>query len=218
MYSPAENIKGTKSNRLENKKIALCVTGSIAALRVPQIARELIRHGAEIQSVMSTDAQKIIHPYSMEYATGRKVILDITGFIEHVAIAGDHDQKFDLILICPATSNTISKAAYGIEDTPVTNILSTALGSKIPIAFVPAMHISMYNNEILQDNIKKLKKVGFYFLDPKIDEKKAKLPSKNDIIDFVFYLLSKKDFKGKKILLEIICFFSPILYIISNRH
>ena len=201
MYSPIESIKATKSTRLSKKKIALCITGSIAAIKCLKIARELIRHGAYVQCVMSDDAQGIIHPNSMEYATGNKVITKISGFIEHVAIAGDHDQRFDLILVCPATSNTIGKAAHGIEDTPVTNVISTALGSEIPIAFVPAMHISMYNNKILQENITKLKKTGFYFLDPKIGEKKAKLPSDDDIIDFVFYLMSNKDFRNKKILI-----------------
>ncbi len=199
-YSPTESIYASKSNLLINKKIALCITGSISAIKSLDISRKLIRHGADVKAVMTEGAREIIHPYCMEYATGKKVITKISGLVEHIGIAGDHDKNYDLILVCPATSNTISKAANGVEDTPVTNIISTALGSNIPIAIVPAMHLSMYNNSIIQKNITKLKKVGCMFLSPTIEDKKAKLPKISDIVDFSISNICKKDFGEKKVL------------------
>jgi Phosphopantothenate-cysteine ligase (EC 6.3.2.5)/Phosphopantothenoylcysteine decarboxylase (EC 4.1.1.36) len=79
-----ERIRGKKSERLKGKKIVLGVTGSIAAVETVKLARELIRRGAEVFAVMSKSARKIIHPYALEFATGNKVITEITGEVEHV--------------------------------------------------------------------------------------------------------------------------------------
>ena len=134
-----KSIKGSKSSKLAGKGIVLGITGSIAAVESVKLSRELMRHGAEIYAVMSGDAKKIIHPYALEFGTGNPVVDEITGKIEHVSYAGEHDKKCDLILIAPATANTISKIASGIDDTPVTTVVSTGFG-RIPIIIVPAMH------------------------------------------------------------------------------
>jgi len=197
----SKDIIGTKSHILDGKRIVLCITGSVAAFECPRIARELMRHGAEVFTVMSFNAQKIIHPYLMEYATGNPVITDLTGKVEHVALAGDHPNKADLILVAPATANTISKIACGIDDTPVTTVVSTALGSDIPIVIVPAMHESMYKHQIIGENIEKLKKLGVWFVGPRIEEGKAKMAEVEEIVNRVIDILTKpKDMKGLKVL------------------
>ncbi|MCP8307662.1 MAG: bifunctional phosphopantothenoylcysteine decarboxylase/phosphopantothenate--cysteine ligase CoaBC [archaeon] len=197
---PSKDIIGTKGEELKGKKIALCITSSIAASECPKIARELMRHGAEVYTVMSKKAQEIIHPNLMEWATGNPVVTELTGKIEHVSLAGIHENKVDLILVSPSTANTISKIACGIDDTPVTTVVSTAFGSKIPIIIVPAMHESLYYHPIVIENIKKLESLGVEFINPRIEEGKAKMASLDDIVEVVIRRLSIKSMRGIKML------------------
>jgi len=198
---PSKDIMGTKGRKLKGKRIVLCITGSVAAVQCPEIARTLMRHGAEVFAVMSPMAQKIIHPYLMEWATGNVVVTELTGKIEHVALAGEHPNKADLVLVAPATANTISKTACGIDDTTVTSVISTAFGSKISIIVVPAMHESMYNHPILAENIKKLQALSIEFIGPKIEEGKAKIAETKEIVDAVIRKLAgKQDFSGLRVL------------------
>ncbi|KPU63068.1 phosphopantothenoylcysteine decarboxylase [Thermococcus sp. EP1] len=192
-------IYATKSRKLVGKKIVLAIPGSIAAVECVKLARELIRHGAEVHAVMSPSAQKIIHPYAMEFATGNKVITEITGFIEHVELCGEHENKADLVLVCPATANTISKIACGIDDTPVTTVVTTAF-AHTPIMIAPAMHSTMYEHPIIKENIEKLKKLGVEFIGPRFEEGKAKIVSIEEIVYQVLKKLHKKDLLGKKVL------------------
>jgi phosphopantothenoylcysteine decarboxylase/phosphopantothenate--cysteine ligase len=191
-------IHRSKSENLSGKKIVLCVCGSIAAVECVKLARELQRHGAVVFSVMSKAAQEIIHPYAMEFATGNPVVTELTGKVEHVGLAGVHPGTADLILVCPATANTISKMAHGIDDTPVTSVVSTGF-SHTPIIVVPAMHGSMYENPIIKRNINALEEEGVVFLHPKMEEGKAKLPDIDTIVYNVIKGLHKKDFIGKSV-------------------
>ncbi len=201
MTHPSKDIIQTTGTEIKERLVVLCITGSVAAVQCPEIARQLMRHGAEVFAVMSPMAQKIIHPYLMEWATGNHVVTELTGKIEHVAFAGEHDNKADLILVAPATANTISKIASGIDDTTVTSVASTAFGSKIPIVIVPAMHESMYRHPILNENIKKLKALGVEFVGPRIEEGKAKIAETEEILEVAIRKLSaSKDFAGTKIL------------------
>ncbi len=192
-------IHATKSGKLLGKKIVLAIPGSIAAVECVKLARELIRHGAEVYAVMSESAQKIIHPYAMEFATGNPVVTEITGFIEHVELAGEHENKADLILVCPATANTISKIACGIDDTPVTTVVTTAF-AHTPIMIAPAMHSSMYKHPIVKENMEKLRKLGVEFIGPKFEEGKAKVAGIDEIVYHVIKKLHKKDLKDKRVL------------------
>lgn len=202
MRHPSKDIIGTKGNELKDKKIVLCITGSVAAVKSAGIARELMRHGAEVYPVMTAMAQKIIHPHLMEWATGNHVITELTGKVEHVALAGDHPETADLVIIAPATANTISKIACGIDDTPVTTVVSTAFGSQIPIIIVPAMHESMYRHPIVTENIEKLKTFGLEFVGPRIQGRKAKIAEIDDIVSAVIRRLAKtKDLVAKRILI-----------------
>jgi phosphopantothenoylcysteine decarboxylase/phosphopantothenate--cysteine ligase len=197
---PSKDIIGTLGNELKGKQIVLCVTGSVAAVQSPDIARNLMRHNAEVFTVMSQMAQKIIHPYLMEWATGNPVITELTGQIEHVALAGEHPSNVDLVLIAPATANTISKVTCGIDDTPVTTVASTAFGSGIPIIVVPAMHESMYRHPILVENIKKLKALGVDFVGPRLEEDKAKIAGTEEIVEAVIRKLTPQDMAGWRVL------------------
>ncbi len=194
-----ERIKGKRSRKLEGKKIVLGVTGSIAAVECVKLARELVRRGADVTAVMSRAARKIIHPYALEFATGRKVVTEITGAIEHVDLLGV-DGDADLYLIAPATANTISKMALGIDDTPVTTFATTALGSGRPIIVVPAMHEAMMKNKAVLENIQKLVNMGVEFVQPKIEEGKAKFPDISTICLHVERELYPKEMRGKKVI------------------
>ncbi|NJE47644.1 bifunctional phosphopantothenoylcysteine decarboxylase/phosphopantothenate--cysteine ligase CoaBC [Thermococcus sp. GR7] len=192
-------IYATKSRKLVGKKIVLAIPGSIAAVECVKLARELIRHGAEVHAVMSESATKIVHPYAMEFATGNPVVTEITGFIEHVELAGDHENKADLVLVCPATANTISKIACGIDDTPVTTVVTTAF-AHTPIMIAPAMHSTMYEHPIVAENIEKLKRLGIEFIGPRFEEGKAKVATTEEIVYRVIKKLHQKDLKGKRVL------------------
>jgi Phosphopantothenate-cysteine ligase (EC 6.3.2.5)/Phosphopantothenoylcysteine decarboxylase (EC 4.1.1.36) len=194
-----ERIRGKKSERLKGKKIVLGVTGSIAAVETVKLARELIRRGAEVFAVMSKSARKIIHPYALEFATGNKVITEITGEVEHVKFLGK-DGIADLFLIAPSTANTIGKIANGIDDTPVTTFATTALGAKKPVLIVPAMHEAMIDNDLVIRNIEKLKGMGVEIIEPKLEEGKAKFPEIEKICLHVERALYPKEFAGKKVL------------------
>lgn len=200
VFHPSNELLCTKSEKLKDRKIALCVTGSIAAVETVKLARELIRHGAEIFPVMTREAQKIISPHALQFATGNMTITEITGNIEHVSLCGKTQNKVDLLLIAPCTANTISKIACGIDDTPVTTFATTALGTKIPILIVPAMHGSMYNNSIVLENIEKLKRVGTEFIEPKLEEGKAKFPETDEIVERVIRKLGRNDMNQLKLL------------------
>jgi len=196
---PSEEIFCTKSNKLRGKTIIMGITGSAAAVECFATIRELIRHGAKVIPVMSPEAQKIVTPISMEFASGNVPVTEITGQVEHVSMLGDRSVA-DLFLIYPATANTISKMAQGVDDTPVTTMATVAMGSGVPIVVAPAMHDSMFRNPAVQRNIKLLKKDGVMFLGPHIADLRAKVVSKEEVIAWVFKLMSKNDLKGKKVL------------------
>ena len=156
--------------------IVLCVTGSIAATESIKLAREFRRNDVEVKCFMSEAACEMIHPNAMEFATGSEVVTKLTGKIEHVKYSQE-----DLILVAPATANTISKFAHKIADDAISTLLITAYGHDTPIIFVPSMHDSMYN--AIQENIDKIKQEeSATFINPRMDEGKAKFPLKEDIV------------------------------------
>ena len=204
MKHPSKDIIESKGTILKGKTVCMCLTGSVACINSPMIARELMRLGAEVIVTMSKAATELINPSLMHWATGNPVITKLTGAVEHVFLAGDrpnHFGKADIILVSPATANTISKIANGIDDTPVTTVVSTAFGSSIPIVIVPAMHASMFH-PIIERNIARLKECGINVLGPRLSEGKAKIAKVDDIIDRVIDLLiTTRDLEGKKVLI-----------------
>jgi phosphopantothenoylcysteine decarboxylase/phosphopantothenate--cysteine ligase len=185
---------------LENKTIVLGVTGSIAAVEVIKLARELRRKGASVRGVMSKAACGIIHPDALTYACDFPAITSISGMIEHVKYCGIGGEA-DLLLIAPATANTICKIAGGIDDTPVTTFATTAIGRGMPVVVVPAMHESMYNHPAVRDAIAKLEGWNITVLSPLMEENKAKIPSMQEIVLTVERELSEKPLAGEKVLI-----------------
>jgi phosphopantothenoylcysteine decarboxylase/phosphopantothenate--cysteine ligase len=187
---PSAALNGIKSDKLSGKRIILGVTGSIAAVETVKLARELLRNGAEVIPVMTTSASKIIHPDSLWFATGNKPILELSGEVEHVSYCGEVPDRADLLLIAPATANTISKIAGGIDDTPVTSFATTALGSGIPIMIVPAMHYSMYANPFVKQNLEILAghEDSIEFIEPRLEENKAKIAETPEIVTRVIFI------------------------------
>ncbi len=190
------NISGS----LDEKSIVLGITGSIAAVRCVELARELRRKKADVHAVMTEAACRIIHPESMRYATGNRVITEITGEVEHVKFCGTGGTA-SLLLIAPCTANTIGKIANGIDDTPITTFAATAFGSSVPIIIVPAMHESMYNNPVVLENIRKLTDLGIEFIYPLMEEGAAKIAGKEEIMLKVERTIGKKILSGKRILI-----------------
>jgi phosphopantothenoylcysteine decarboxylase/phosphopantothenate--cysteine ligase len=160
-----------------------------------------MRHGAEVYGVMSAMAQKIVHPDLIEWATGNPVVTELTGQIEHITLAGKHEEHVDLVLIAPATANTIGKIANGIDDTPVTTTVSSAIGAGIEVLIVPAMHESMYDHPAVIKNIEVLRGIGVHVMNPKMEEAKAKIPEVDAIVNAAIALLGPKDLQGMHFLI-----------------
>jgi phosphopantothenoylcysteine decarboxylase/phosphopantothenate--cysteine ligase len=196
---PSKDILGTQGTELEGKKIVLCITGSIAAYRAIDLARLLMRHGADVYAVMTeSTASVLLNPEIMKWATGNDVVTKLTGNLEHIMLA-DYDMS-DIVIVYPCTANTLGKVAAGIDDTPVTSILSVALGSKIPIIVAPAMHEAMYENVFVKQNVSKLRE-HMTFVEPKMEAGKAKVADPEHILNTTISVLYNRNvLSGKRIL------------------
>lgn len=179
---PSLDIVSSHGVELTGKKIVLCVAGSVAAYKAIELARLLMRHGADVTCVASGAVTKLIQPDYFKWATGNEVITKLTGKLEHIKLA-DYNQS-DLVIVYPATANTLGKLANGIDDTPISTVLTVGFGSKIPILMCLAMHESMYDNSAVKKNIEFLKN-KIQFLSPQMIEGKAKAPEPEDVLDFV---------------------------------
>ena len=195
---PSLDIVESYGTELTGKKIVLCVAGSVAAYKSIELARLLMRHGANVKCVMSNASTKLIKPDYMKWATGNNVITKLTGDMEHIDLA-DY-KRSDLLIVYPSTANTLGKLAAGIDDTPVSTVLTVAFGSKIPIVMGLAMHRSMYENAAVRKNIAFLEK-KIDFVSPNMIEGKAKAPEPEDVLHFILTKFGQsKILKGKKVL------------------
>ena len=196
---PSLDIVSSHGIELSGKKIVLCVSGSVAAYKSIELARLLMRHGADVTCVASSVVTKLIQPEYFKWATGNKVITKLTGELEHIRLA-DYKQS-DLIIVYPGTANTLGKLANGIDDTPISTVLTVGFGSKIPILMCLAMHASMYENSAVKKNIEFLKN-KIEFMSPKMIEGKAKAPEPEEILESVLkkFGFSSK-LKNKKVLI-----------------
>jgi phosphopantothenoylcysteine decarboxylase/phosphopantothenate--cysteine ligase len=166
---------------LSGVNVAVGVTGSIAAVKVVELAHELRRRGADVRAVMTDSAQRIVHPWAVEFATDNPVVTEITGGVEHVDLCGTTGWA-DVFLIAPATANTVGKVAGAIDDTPVTTCATTALGAGVPVVVAPAMHEPMYDHPGVLDAIDTVESWGVQFVDPRVEEGKAKIASEEAIV------------------------------------
>ncbi|MCI4364802.1 MAG: bifunctional phosphopantothenoylcysteine decarboxylase/phosphopantothenate--cysteine ligase CoaBC [Thermoplasmata archaeon] len=197
---PSRAIRGRTTRLLEGKRIVFGISGSIAAVEVPRIIRELLRHGAEVQAVMSPEATRIITPEAVEFATGHAPVLQLTGNVEHVTLLGPGEGQSALLLIAPATANTISKIAHGIDDTVVTSCASVALGGGVPILLAPAMHSHMGMNPAVRENIDRLRSWGVGIIAGASAEGEEKIASPDEVAAAVLHRLAEGPWAGRRVL------------------
>lgn len=197
---PVENIRGIASDHLSGRRIVVGVSGSIAAVKVVELCRELIRHGATVHVVMTDAAQAIVTPAALEFGSGNPVITKLGGQVEHVQLLGDVPEKADLFLVAPATANTVSKMALGIDDSPVTTCATVAIGTKTPIVIAPAMHDAMLQHPVVAEHAQKLRDMGMTWVEPRHEEKKAKLADIDAIVDACIRTLAHGPHVGRRVL------------------
>ena len=190
---------------LKNKTIVLGVTGSIAAYKIPNLARMLMKLGADVQVLMTPNAANFINPYTFETLTKHKCLIDTFDrnfqySVEHVAIA----KAADAVMIAPASADVIGKIANGIADDMLTTTVIACPCKKI---IAPAMNHNMYHNPIVQDNIKKLERFGYEIVKPDTgmlangDSGDGRMPSESVLTEYILKEAAfKKDLTGKKVL------------------
>jgi phosphopantothenoylcysteine decarboxylase/phosphopantothenate--cysteine ligase len=190
---------------LGGKTVILGVTGSIAAYKIANLASMLVKQKAEVYVVMTKNACRFITPMTFETLTSRKCIIDTfdhdLGFdVKHVALA----KKADIMLVAPATANVIGKMANGICDDMLT---TTFMACQCPKIVAPAMNTNMWQNAILQDNLKKLERYGTEVIQPEAgrlacgDMGFGKLPSEKVLLQYVLKHIAKPhDMQGQKVL------------------
>ncbi len=196
---PSRAIHARLTRLLEGRRIVIGISGSIAAIEIPRIARELIRHGAEVQAVMSKEATRLVTPETVAFATGHAPITQLTGEVEHVLWMGPGEGRADLFLIAPATANTIAKVAHGIDDTPVTSFASMALGGDVPILVAPAMHQQLLRNPAVRAALDQLRAWGVGIVSPQSLEGEEKLATPEEVAAAVLNRLARGPWAGRKV-------------------
>ncbi|MBR2529017.1 MAG: bifunctional phosphopantothenoylcysteine decarboxylase/phosphopantothenate--cysteine ligase CoaBC [Blautia sp.] len=189
----------------KGKTIILGVTGSIAAYKTASLASMLVKQGAEVHVLMTKNAMNFIHPITFETLTGNKCISDTfdRNFefeVGHISLA----KKASVLMIAPATANVIGKLSYGIADDMLT---TTALACTCPILVSPAMNTRMYENPVVQDNLKRLEARGYRIIAPRVgylacrDIGPGKMPEPEELFRWLEReLAGPKDLKGKRLL------------------
>ncbi|MFC6755733.1 MULTISPECIES: bifunctional phosphopantothenoylcysteine decarboxylase/phosphopantothenate--cysteine ligase CoaBC [Haloarcula] len=183
---------------LEGVNVVLGVSGSIAAVKTVELAHELRRQGAAVRAVMTDSATGIVHPWAVEFATENDVVTGLTGRVEHVELCGV-DGWGDVLLLAPATANTVGKVAAAVDDTPVTTTATTALGAGLPVVVAPAMHEPMYDHPGVLDAISRVKSWGVDFVNPRIEEGKAKIATAEAIVTAVARAAGARPLTGRHV-------------------
>ncbi|GGN86788.1 bifunctional phosphopantothenoylcysteine decarboxylase/phosphopantothenate--cysteine ligase CoaBC [Haloarcula pellucida] len=183
---------------LQGVNVVLGVSGSIAAVKTVELAHELRRQGASVRAVMTGAATGIVHPWAVEFATENDVVTELTGRVEHVDLCGV-DGWGDVLLLAPATANTVGKVAAAIDDTPVTTCATTALGAGLPVVVAPAMHEPMYDHPGVLDAIERVESWGVEFVDPRIEEGKAKIATEEAIVTGVARATGDRPLDGRHV-------------------
>jgi len=187
------------SIHLSNKRIALLVTGSIAAMKAPLIARTLRRHGADVVAFVSNEALRYTTIDALEWSTTNKVITKLTANAEHLS----DDNPFAAYLLAPATYNTINKMRQGIADGVITSTLGSAIGrmeqDRTQILIAPTMHGSLHNS-ILTESLQQLNELGVTIIAPKVAHGKNNLPDEKAIACAVCRAVSSSTLKNIPIL------------------
>ena len=190
---------------LQGKTVVLGVTGSIAAYKIANLASMLVKLHADVHVIMTQNATNFINPITFETLTSNKCLVDTfdRNFqynVEHVALA----QRADIFMVAPASANVIGKIVGGIADDMLT---TTIMACKAPKLIAPAMNTNMFENPIVQDNLKKLESYGYEIINPATgylacgDMGAGKLPSEEVLLSYIVKELHyEKDMVGKKVL------------------
>lgn len=190
---------------LKGKTVILAVTGSIAAYKIANLASMLIKLHCDVHVLMTENATNFIHPTAFETLTNHKCLIDtfdrnFNYNVEHVALA----KKADLVMVAPASANVIAKMAHGIADDMLT---TTVLACPCKKIVAPAMNTNMFNNPILQDNLKTLEHYGMVVVQPDVgrlacgDTGAGKMPSEQELLDYILREIAMpKDMEGQKVL------------------
>ena len=200
---------------LKGKTILLGVTGSIAAYKIANLASMLVKQHAQVHVLMTKNAANFINPITFETLTSHKCLMDTFDRhfefqVEHVSLA----KQADLVLVAPASANVIGKLAHGIPDDMLT---TTVMACRCKKLIAPAMNTNMYENPVVQDNLKTLKHYGMEIISPACgylacgDTGAGKLPSEEVLMDYIRRELAyEKDLAGKKILVTAGATMEPI--------
>ncbi len=189
----------------ETQTIIVGVTGGIACYKAVELIRLLVQDGFSVRVIMTRGAMEFVTPLTFQTLSGHPVSSETFNLtqeseIGHINLA----DSADLFVIAPATANVIGKIAAGIADDLLTTVL---MATRAPVLIAPAMNIHMYENSVLQENIRKLRRVGYYVLEPAEGylacgyEGKGRLPEPQTIRDEIHRLLKKKDLLGEKLLI-----------------
>ena len=190
---------------LEGKTVLLGVTGSIAAYKITYLASTLKKQQADVHVLMTRNATNFINPITFETLTGNKCLVDTfdRNFqfqVEHVSIA----KKADVVMIAPASANVIGKLAHGIADDMLT---TTIMACRCKKFISPAMNTNMFENPIVQDNLKTLEHYGYEVIDPAVgylacgDTGAGKMPEPETLLNYILRECAcEKDMKGLKVL------------------
>ncbi|SHJ55853.1 Phosphopantothenate-cysteine ligase [Clostridium cavendishii DSM 21758] len=191
---------------MEQKCVVVGVSGGIAVYKALDVISRLRKQDVDVRVIMTKSATEFVTPLSFQALSHNMVVTDMfdepkAWEIQHISLA----KRADLMLIVPATANIIGKVANGIAD----DMLSTTImATKAPVVFAPAMNTNMYGNQIVQDNMKKLKEYGYKFIEPAAgilacgDEGMGKLQDTEIIVEKVLSMLHEpKDLLGKRVLI-----------------
>jgi phosphopantothenoylcysteine decarboxylase/phosphopantothenate--cysteine ligase len=187
------------------KNIVLGVSGGIACYKAVELLRLLVQDGFVAQVIMTRGASEFVTPLTFQTLSGKPVASEIFNLtqesqIGHINLA----DSADLFVIAPATANVIGKIAAGIADDLLTTVI---MATQAPVLIAPAMNIHMYENPILQENLRKLRRVGYHILEPAEGylacgyEGKGRLPEPEKILEEIRRLLHAKDLAGEKLLI-----------------
>lgn len=190
---------------LKDKKVILGVTGGIAVYKAADLVSKFKKRGANVEVIMTEASQEFVNSLTFQTMSSNPVHTSMFNKInksdvEHISLA----QKGDIILVAPATANTIGKIANGIADNLLTTVI---MASNKKVVFAPAMNTWMYNNPIVQSNIKKLENLGYEFIEAGTgilacgDYGAGKMAEPEDIVDYIDSALTEKDLKGKDIII-----------------
>jgi phosphopantothenoylcysteine decarboxylase/phosphopantothenate--cysteine ligase len=189
----------------QQRTVVLGVTGGIACYKAVELVRLLVKNGFKVQVIMTRGAMEFVTPLTFQTLSGNPVATETFSLtqeseIGHINLA----DSADLFVIAPATANVIGKLASGIADDLLTTVL---MATQAPVLLAPAMNIHMYENVIVQENLRKLRRVGYHIMDPAEGylacgyEGKGRLPDPEKISDEIERLLRKKDLAGENFLI-----------------